>query len=319
MSLLLNLFSVLFLLLVIRTALCYSLIRSIIFVSAGSVILCICYLLMDAPDVAMTEAALGACLSTVVLLGLIKYIPDQIGVQHRSRLGLLLCATLALCFMYVGYDSFYSFGDGSTPVHLHISKYYIDNAETQVGIPSFVTAILASYRGYDTLGETSVILIAALGVYLVFSTENNSPRVVEGDPELKSSVILKLTIKLITPFILLFGVYVQLYGEVSPGGGFQAGSIFASCAIARSFLYGGYNSTTYLIPAVIGVMIYALVGIASILIGGEFLNHSVLAIDPVVGQKIGIFIIELGIGMTVFSSMMLIYSVLDGSDTTSHS
>jgi multicomponent Na+:H+ antiporter subunit B len=111
----------------------------------------------------------------------------------------------------------------------------------------------------------------------------------------------------IIPYIIFFGLYIQIAGEASPGGGFQAGIIFASMVILRSFFTKQNSLTHYCIMAGLGVFIYIAVGLVSMLLGGSYLDYSVLHSDPHIAQKIGIICVELGIGITVFSSMSLIY------------
>ncbi|BAG40280.1 DUF4040 domain-containing protein [Orientia tsutsugamushi] len=169
-----------FLLIVVNIylALSYNLLKSILLMSLSSLIICVCYLLMDAPDVAMTEASLGACLSTAILLKIAKKL--QLSFNSAEKLPVyknilcsLVCILFAVCFMLVCYD-LPDFGQLSTPMHQHISKYYINNTTEQIGIPSFVAAILASYRGYDTLGETTVILCAGISVILIFANKKTN-------------------------------------------------------------------------------------------------------------------------------------------------
>lgn len=124
---------------------------------------------------------------------------------------------------------------------------------------------------------------------------------------------LKTLTKIIVPFILLLGFYIQIHGENSPGGGFQAGAIIASAFILYGMCFG-IESLKKIISiqllkflASFGVIIYLSLGIVSIVMGGNYLDYNVLASDKLVGQKIGIFIIEIGIGFTVFSSIMLFF------------
>lgn len=155
----------------VRLIISSNLIESVLLMSAFSLLLAICYLFMDAPDVAMTETALGACLSTCVLLNLIKIFGDENGKSAAKTRKIL---AIILCTGFIGFLTFASidlplYGESNTPVHSHLSKYYIENTKNDIGIPSIVAAILASYRGYDTLGETSVILIAGLAVVLILA------------------------------------------------------------------------------------------------------------------------------------------------------
>jgi multicomponent Na+:H+ antiporter subunit B len=144
--------------------------ESIVIMSIFSVFISISYLLMDAPDVAMTETALGACLSTCVLLNIVKICGEDIGDIKRVRVfyALILCGLFVIILTWASQD-LPEFGRSDSPIQTHISKYYIQNTASDIGVPSLVAGILASYRGYDTLGETSVILIAGMAVMIILS------------------------------------------------------------------------------------------------------------------------------------------------------
>ena len=126
-------------------------------------------------------------------------------------------------------------------------------------------------------------------------------------------VVIRTIVRLLAPFIIMYGLYVQFHGEYSPGGGFQAGVIAAAAFIVYALVYGLDYAEKALPPEVakagcsLGLLLYAGTGIAAILKGGEFLNYSVLASEPVSGQHLGIFLIEVGVGVTVFSVMMVIF------------
>lgn len=130
--------------------------------------------------------------------------------------------------------------------------------------------------------------------------------------------ILRVVVKLVVPVIVLYAFYVQFHGDFGPGGGFQAGVIFASAFIIYALIFGtGYARKA--LPAsatramlALGVMIYGGTGVASLLMGGEFLDYSVLAHDPLHGQHWGIFSVELGVGMTVAGAMITIFFTFAG-------
>jgi multicomponent Na+:H+ antiporter subunit B len=132
--------------------------------------------------------------------------------------------------------------------------------------------------------------------------------------------ILRVTSKTLIPAILLFGLYVQFHGDYGPGGGFQAGVIFASAFILYALVFGVASARRVATPNVVrivlaaGVLLYAGVGVAGIFLGGNYLNYSVLAHDPVHGQHLGIILIELGVGMTVAAAMITIYFIFAGQD-----
>jgi len=125
--------------------------------------------------------------------------------------------------------------------------------------------------------------------------------------------ILRIVGKFLIPLIMLFALYVQFHGDFGPGGGFQAGVIFASAFIIHTLLFG-VESTMKVAPewllkiiAASGVLLYALVGVAGMMLGANFLDYDVLAATPIGGQHLGIFLVELGVGLTVASVMMLMF------------
>lgn len=119
--------------------------------------------------------------------------------------------------------------------------------------------------------------------------------------------------RFILPYIIIFACYIQFNGEDSPGGGFQAGVIFATALVAYSLAFGSqqlqqlFSLDTLLSIAAIGVLIYAGTGIVTMLYGGTFLDYSALPLMQGQAQRFGIMLVELGVGLTVSSSMMMIY------------
>lgn len=128
-------------------------------------------------------------------------------------------------------------------------------------------------------------------------------------------LVLRVISKLLIPLILLFALYVQFHGDYGPGGGFQAGVIFAAGFILYALIYGVRNVRKVIplkvlrVTAASGLLLYTGVGVAGILLGGNYLDYNVLAPDPQTGQHIGILLIELGVGMTVAATMMMIFYV----------
>ncbi len=126
-------------------------------------------------------------------------------------------------------------------------------------------------------------------------------------------LILRVIAKLIIPLILLLALYVQFHGDFGPGGGFQAGVIFAAGFILYGLVFDLDHARKVAPPALlpvlmaVGVLIYAGVGVIALLLGGNFLEYKVLAEDPVHGQHLGILLIELGVGITVAAVMLAIF------------
>lgn len=133
--------------------------------------------------------------------------------------------------------------------------------------------------------------------------------------DLKNYVILKYITNFIVPFIILYALYIQINGEVSPGGGFQAGSIFGSGLIALSlvndqvWVQKHFSIKLLIYTSTIGVIIYALIGVISLYWGENYLNYNALYTDKHIAQSIGIFGIEIGVGVTIASVMFLIYLI----------
>jgi multicomponent Na+:H+ antiporter subunit B len=137
---------------------------------------------------------------------------------------------------------------------------------------------------------------------------------------MKHNLILKFVSKFLIPVIVLFALYVQFHGDFGPGGGFQAGVIFSVAFILYALVFGLTTAERVLprsilrILASLGVLIYAGTGFATLLLGGTFLNYSVLADNPTVGQHLGILVIELGVGITVASVMLIIFFAFAGRE-----
>ncbi len=130
---------------------------------------------------------------------------------------------------------------------------------------------------------------------------------------MKHNLILRLIAKYFFPVIALFAFYVQFHGDYGPGGGFQAGVILSVAFIFYALVFG-LDTTERVIPphvlrvlASTGILIYAGTGVATMLMGGNFLDYNLLSQNPVAGQHLGILLIELGVGMTVYSIMLIIF------------
>lgn len=131
-------------------------------------------------------------------------------------------------------------------------------------------------------------------------------------------VVLRVVAKLLIPFALLFALYVQFHGDFGPGGGFQAGVMLAAAVVFYGLIYGLPEARRVVPDAVVeamvalGVLLYAGVGVAGMLLGGNFLDYFVLDADPVVGQHRGIFWVEAGVAITVSGVMLKIFYLFAG-------
>ncbi len=130
---------------------------------------------------------------------------------------------------------------------------------------------------------------------------------------MKRHSVLRVVAKLFLPYILLFALYVQFHGDFGPGGGFQAGVIFAAAFILYALIFGlrtahkVASADLLRILMAAGLLLYASVGIVTMLKGGAYLDYNFLRHDPVHGQHLGILLVELGVGVTVAAVMVTIF------------
>jgi len=122
---------------------------------------------LDAVDVAMTEASVGAGISTVLFLGVLYLTKsEEMKPLHRPLLPLAFALATGFVLVY-GTLGLPAFSDPNAPIHRHVAPRYIHESLRETGVPNIVTAVLASYRGYDTLGETTVVFTAGVGVIVL--------------------------------------------------------------------------------------------------------------------------------------------------------
>ncbi|GER06395.1 cation:proton antiporter [Iodidimonas muriae] len=278
------------------------------------------FFVLDAADVALTEAAVGAGVATVFFLGAIALSSEhEHSASRKFGLALLAVASTAVVIL-LGTMEFPILGDGSAPVHQHVAPWYLEKTPELIHVPNVVTAVLASFRGYDTLGEVFVVLTAAIGVLSLLGFPRNNSEENAVNDGLSHQKILHIVGKLLIPLIILFGLYVQFHGDFGPGGGFQAGTIIAAALILYALLSGGDRARRQMPPrllfgmACLGAFIYAGVGGTTLLLGGNLLDYSVLSHDPVHGQHLGIMLIEFGVGLAVASVMLTIYHAFAGHE-----
>jgi multicomponent Na+:H+ antiporter subunit B len=288
---------------------------AVMLTSIFSLLMAANFFILDAADVALTEAAVGAGVTTVIFLCALELTGDREKARDGGRwIALGTVGVLALLIIYATFDK-PRLGDPDAPVHQHLAPWYLEKTPEYIDIPNVVTAILGSFRGYDTLGEVFVVFAACIGVLFILGvspSRKNQP-VIKKSSGLRHHLIPQVVGRLLIPFIVLFGLYVQFHGEYGPGGGFQAGAIIATGVILYALLEGESEALRAIPRGVLlgmvigGALLYGGVGVACMLMGGTFLDYSVLAADPVFGQQLGILIIEAGVGMAVCGALLAIF------------
>ncbi|MFH2067718.1 MAG: Na(+)/H(+) antiporter subunit B [Pseudomonadota bacterium] len=260
-------------------------------------------------------------------------------------IGMISIFWLFIVLVY-GTSDFSAWGDPESPCNLHVSNYYIEHAMSDTSVPNIVTAILADYRGFDTMFETAVIFSAGIACFfLLRRPKYDAPeavvfrhiqtgitlRIEKGGRLPKESdeferidtqwvpydLVIQATSRILVPFIQLFALYVVAHGHHSPGGGFQGGVIFGA-AIILFAVSNTLRKTTHRVSekrsavlCAIGVLIYAGTGVCCLLAGGNFLDYSALSgllgVDPVTARSHGIMMVEMGVGLAVTMVMIWIY------------
>ncbi|MGF1545395.1 MAG: Na(+)/H(+) antiporter subunit B [Parvularculaceae bacterium] len=135
-------------------------------------------------------------------------------------------------------------------------------------------------------------------------------------------LILRVMMKVMFPFIVLFALYVQFHGDYGPGGGFQAGVIFAVAFILHALVFGLAATKKALPQSALsammasGVLLYAGTGVVTMLLGGNLLGYDALAPNSThhAGQHYGIIVVELGVGLAVASTMLTIFYLFAGRE-----
>lgn len=293
---------------------------------AYSFMMCLIWAGMGAVDVAFTEAAVGAGVSTVFVVSTLYNTGAT--MQHRPgglpfKLFIGVVVTVAGLFLLSALPDFPEWGDTDSPVNATVAPYYILNTITDSHVPNVVTSVLADYRGFDTLLETTVVFIACIAIYSIMRVdkakfETDEPTIVAApryDPG--DSLIVRQTSRFMVPFMQLFALYVIAHGHYSPGGGFQGGVILGASLILLAisfdlkFLLRQWSEKTLMLLVAAGVFLYAAVGLACMFMGGDYLDYGFL--DPILpGEKDmarshGILLVEIGVGITVMFSMIAIH------------
>jgi multicomponent Na+:H+ antiporter subunit B len=141
------------------------------------------YVVLDAVDVAFTEAAVGAGISTVLMIGTLALTSSEEKVTKHFSVGPFLIVLITGAVLVYGTLDMPLYGDPLAPIHHHVADYYLEISGTEIGLPNVVTSVLASYRGYDTLGEVTVIFTAAAGVLALLGRGRRKRKQADEKPE----------------------------------------------------------------------------------------------------------------------------------------
>ena len=246
--------------------------------------------------------------------------------------GLIAVVIVGLLLLAATGD-FAAFGDPDSPANEgRLSSHYIENTAKETKVPNMVTAVLADYRGFDTMFETVVIFVAGIGIIGVLRSfekaADAAPDLPQQWPENDDDLIVRITAHLVTPVLQLFALYVVAHGHHSPGGGFQGGVMLGASYILLALACGLPSAKRHLgerktiVLAAVGIILYAGWGAACVLYGGNFLDYS--ALDPVIPQDAqmarshSMLGVEIGVAFTVTAIMFAIYANLSTRGRLEH-
>ncbi len=145
------------------------LVAVVILLGLYSLLMAVIWVMLDAVDVAFTEAAVGAGITTILLLAAVALTDREEKPTRRNPIGALLIVTVTGAALLYATADMPPFGKADNPIHRHVAPRYIEQSPEEIGIPNMVTSVLASYRGYDTLGETTVIFTAGIAVLVLLA------------------------------------------------------------------------------------------------------------------------------------------------------
>jgi len=235
-----------------------------------------------------------------------------------KRLALLLVIALGAVLGWAGLD-LPDWGDPYAPANVHVSPHYLEQSLAETSVPNVVTAVLADYRGYDTMFETMVIFCAGITVLSVLRrTQRTSRKAVRPRPqETGSDIILQSAARLLVPPMQIFALYVVAHGHYSPGGGFQGGVIFGASFILLALAYDlkfvlqRFRERTMLRYSALGVLVYSGIGVGSMVLGGNMLDYgawsAALGVTPAAARSHGMLGVEIGVAITVMAIMLSLY------------
>ena len=234
---------------------------------------------------------------------------------------------LAITVPFALFDILPDVGDPASPPNTHVSDYYIEHAIPECNSPNMVTAVIVDYRAFDTMFETTVMFLAGLCVVMILSVHPRRRLMVTGSARrfnryggshVYKSVNKDVMVSVTQALILIYAVYVLFHGEVSLGGGFQAGALIGMTylldvmVVRREKPLFNTDKLRSASVAGLGPLIYALTGMLSFIGGGVFLEYNKLPLPVHQAElhSIGITLVEIGVTVGVAGTIITILNAL---------
>ena len=243
------------------------------------------------------------------------------------KIAILFSVLVGMLLIY-GSTDFPKWGDPSSPASTHLSNRYITEAYGESHVPNLVSAILADYRNFDTMFETTVVFTAGTAIFLILrlplgplARRRNTVHPEAAPQPLPRDPILEMACRLLFPPTHLFGLYVLTHGHYSPGGGFQAGVILGASFILLAIgfdlraILARFPEGLFRPMMALGVLAYVGLGAFCLALGSNFLDYEAFrTIAPGISSEMirshGILLVECGVTLTVGSVIFAIYTNL---------
>ncbi len=249
-------------------------------------------------------------------------------IDKKSLVGVLLVIMLTAGISLEIGRVLPTIGAHDTPANGEVSDYYINKAVRETASPNLVTAVLADYRGFDTLFETCVLFLSGVVVCMTLLPPKKNTALDAVTAQAKSKNLRQekksafdLAFRMVIPILVIYAVYVLMHGEVSLGGGFQAGALLA-CAYLLDRISPGkgmylprLRTESTLLLGGLGACFYALTGILCMVGGGNFLEYGRLPLpfphgDAAELHSVGIFMVEAGVTLCVMAVIIQILEIV---------
>lgn len=317
-----------------------NLLVSVVIFMSYSLVMSVVWVLLESPDLAITEAAVGAGVTSVLFFITLKRI-GAIGKEHldeqdevtkeinarpsvkrfdRFYKGAVVVLGAAIIFaLLLTASNTPAFGDEHNPYNNEVSERYLEKGLEETGAVNAVTGMILDYRAFDTFGESCVLFIAAACVLILLrddKSDTTAKALIDERFEPVSDTILQASTRIIFPAIMIFGIYILLNGHLSPGGGFSGGAIMGAGLIMHVNAFGYkktqkfFNEKTYKRVTVGALSFYCIAKSYSFFTGANHIPSGIPTGTPGAILSSGLILpLNICVGLVVACTMYAFYTL----------
>ena len=317
-----------------------NLLVSILIFMSYSLVMSMLWVLLESPDLAITEAAVGAGVTSVLFFITLRRI-SAMGKEHKDeqdmttkeinsrsavklfdrfyKVAAIVLGAAIIAALVVMVSHLPEFGNPGNPYNNEVSERYLAKALEETGAVNAVTGMILDYRAFDTFGESCVLFIAAACVLILLrddKTDTTVKAIHDEKYEPVSDTILQASAKILFPAILMFGIYILLNGHLSPGGGFSGGAIMGAGLILHVNAFGYkktqrfFNEKTYKRVTVAALSFYCLAKSYSFFTGANHIPSIISVGTPGAIISSGLILpLNICVGLVVACTMYAFYTL----------